>query len=202
MYLPAHFEEPRVEVLHRLIDAYPLGVLVTAGGSGLEANHLPFLIDPQPAPFGILRAHVARANPVWRELGDTIEPLVVFQGPSHYVTPSWYPTKAATGKVVPTYNYVVVHAYGRIRAIEDRAWLRELVTRLTRRHETGPNPWQVADAPADYLDTMLGAIVGLEIEVTRLLGKWKVSQNRAPADRAAVGERVADSEIGRWMPEL
>lgn len=185
MYLPKHFEETRVDVLHGLIRAHPLGALVTAGAGGLEANHVPFEIDPDPAPFGTLRAHVARANPVWRDgAGDA---LVLFQGPEIYVTPSWYPTKRESGKVVPTWNYVAVHAYGRLRAIDDPAWLRAFVTRLTDRHEARrAAPWKVSDAPGDYVDQLLAAIVGIELPVARLLGKWKVSQNRPAADRAGV----------------
>jgi transcriptional regulator len=185
MYLPTHFEETRVEVLHDLIRACPLGALVTQTAGGLDANHVPFEIDPDPAPFGTLRGHVARANPVWREAAPEV--LVIFQGPSAYISPAWYPTKAETGKVVPTWNYAVVHAHGRLRVIDDRAWLRAFVERLTARHEAArPEPWHVTDAPADYIDSMAGAIVGMEIPVARLVGKWKVSQNRGPADREGV----------------
>lgn len=187
MYLPKHFEETRVEVLHALIREYPLGTLVTLGADGLSANHIPIEYDPEPAPFGTLRGHVARANPVWRDAVADVEALVVFQGPTAYVSPSWYPSKRETGKVVPTYNYAVVHAYGRLRSIEDPAWLRHLVERLTSKFETGrAEPWQVADAPESYIDAQLRAIVGIEIPITRLLGKWKVSQNRSAPDRAGV----------------
>jgi transcriptional regulator len=187
MYLPSHFEETRVEVLHQLIREYPLAVFVTLGSEGLNANHIPFEIEPAPAPFGTLRGHVARSNPVWRDFSKDIEALLVFQGPQAYISPSWYPTKKETGKVVPTYNYIVVHAYGPLRVVEDRAWLRDLVERLTIRHEaTKPEPWKITDAPGDYIETMLGAIVGIEIPVTRLVGKWKASQNRPPADRKGV----------------
>jgi transcriptional regulator len=185
MYLPTHFEETRVPVLHALIRAHPLGALVTRGAAGLEANHLPFEIDPEPAPFGTLRGHVARANPVWRE--GTGEALVIFQGPQTYVSPSWYPSKQDGGKVVPTWNYAVIHAYGVLRAIDDPAWLRAFVAKLTDRHEAArPDRWQVTDAPADYVDKLLGAIVGVELPIARLVGKWKVSQNRPAADRAGV----------------
>lgn len=207
MYLPAHFAEPTVATMHQLIEAHPLGLLVTLNDDGLNGNHVPFEIDPNPAPHGTLRAHVARANPVWREADrQSIEPLVVFHGPRYYVTPSWYPSKAATGQVVPTYNYVVVHAYGRLRAIEDRDWLAGLVDRLTRRHEASlPTPWQVTDAPPDYIDKMLAAIVGLELTITRLVGKWKLSQNRSATDRAGVVQGLAAAadddarEMARWM---
>ncbi len=187
MYLPAQFEESRVEVLHALIRAHPLGALVTRSGDGLEANHIPFEVDPAPGPLGTLRAHVARANPVWRQAPPGEEALVIFQGPEAYISPAWYPTKQETGKVVPTWNYAVVHACGVPRFIDDPVWLRAFVERLTDRHEGGrPEPWKVADAPADFIQAMVGAIVGLEIPITRLAGKWKVSQNRPPWDRDGV----------------
>jgi transcriptional regulator len=191
MYLPAHFEEARVETLHALIRAHPFGALVTLGPSGLDANHVPFEVDPDPTPFGTLRAHVARANPVWREAAGA-DVLVLFQGPETYISPSWYPTKQETAKVVPTWNYVVVHAHGPLRAIDDREWLRAFVTRLTDRHEAARrDPWKVTDAPADYIDAMLGGIVGLEIPIARLAGKWKVSQNRPAQDQQGVVEGLS-----------
>jgi transcriptional regulator len=191
MYQVAAFHEERIDVMHALIHAHPLAVLVTSAGGTLEANHLPLLIDPLPLPHGILRGHVARANPLWRQLHET-EVLAVFQGPQVYVTPSWYPEKRATGKVVPTWNYAVVHAHGPLVIRDDRDWLRDLVSRLTRQQEADmPQPWGINDAPADYIERMLGAIVGIEIQVTRIEGKWKVSQNRADADRAGVVDGLA-----------
>ena len=187
MYVPAHFEETRTEVLHQLIREHPLAAFVTLGPDGLNANHIPFEIGPEPAPRGTLRGHVARGNPVWRDFSKAVEALLIFQGPKAYVSPSWYATKKETGKVVPTYNYIVVHAYGPLRIVEDRAWLRGLVERLTNRHEAArPQPWKITDAPGDYIETMLGAIVGIEIPVTRLVGKWKASQNRPAVDRDGV----------------
>ena len=187
MYLPAHFAETRTEVLHQLISTHPLAALVTVGSQGLNANHIPIEIEPAPAPFGTLRGHVARSNPVWREFAKDVEALVIFQGAQTYISPSWYPTKQETGKVVPTYNYMVVHAYGPLRIVEDRAWLRGLVNGLTNRFEAASSqPWKITDAPDDYIETMLGAIVGIEIPVTRLVGKWKTSQNRVAVDRAGV----------------
>ena len=187
MYLPSHFEESRVEVMHALAREHPLATLVTLGAGGLNANHIPLEVDPEPAPLGILRGHVARANPVWRDLAADVEALAIFQGPSTYVSPAWYATKRETGKVVPTYNYAVVHAYGPLRIVEDAAWLRGLVERLTRRFEANrAEPWQVSDAPATFIEAQLRAIVGIEIPVSRLLGKWKLSQNRSAADRAGV----------------
>lgn len=218
MYLPAHFEESRTEVLHALLRAHPLGLLVTQDAAGaLAANTVPFVLDVVDVPDwpgspavnsadpaggpGILRGHVARANPVWREARGDVDSLVVFQGPQAYISPSMYPSKAATGKVVPTWNYVMVQARGRLRAVEDAEWLRGFVTRLTDRHEAArPVPWAVTDAPADYIDTMLHAIVGIEIVLTALTGKWKASQNRSAADRHGVAHGLraqghADAEV-------
>ncbi len=204
MYVPQVFAESRVEVMRELMERHPLGALVTLGTEGLTANHLPFEHDPEPAPFGTLRAHVARANPVWRDLSS--ESLVIFQGPQAYITPSWYPTKQATGKVVPTFNYAVVHAQGRLAAIEERAWLRGLVERLTDRFEADrPAAWHVGDAPEDFIAGMLDAIVGLEMRVGRLIGKWKVSQNRPAADRDGVVDGLraaADDESLRMAEEV
>jgi len=186
MYLPSHFEERRPAVLHGLLHTHPLGLLITRGDAGLAADPLPFLLDAARGPHGTLRCHVARANPVWRD-ADGQDALVVFQGPQAYVSPGWYASKAASGKVVPTWNYVMVQARGRMRTVDDPAWLRTLVGELTVRHEAPQAvPWQVSDAPADYIDTMLKAIVGIEIELVSLVGKWKVSQNRPAADRAGV----------------
>lgn len=191
MYSPAHFTETRREILHGLIASHPLGALVTLTSSGLDANHIPFELDPVPtpsAPHGTLRAHVARANSVWRDASAAHDALVIFQGPQTYITPSWYvETKPASGKVVPTWNYCVVHAHGPLRVIDDREWLRAQIEALVRRHEaTQPNPWHVSEAPADFIEKQLAAIVGLEIPLTRLAGKWKVSQNRSAADRAGI----------------
>ncbi|MBE2241363.1 MAG: FMN-binding negative transcriptional regulator [Burkholderiaceae bacterium] len=188
MYLPSHFEETRSDALQALVRSHPLGTLITQDRHGaLQADPIPFLLDPDPAPHGTLRGHVARANPLWRETRTEVEALVVFHGAQGYISPNWYPSKAEHGKAVPTWNYIVVQARGRLRAIEDRAWLRAFVTRLTECHEARQTkPWQVSDAPADYLEAMLGAIVGIEIELGSLVGKWKVSQNRDAADRAGV----------------
>jgi transcriptional regulator len=190
MYLPAHFSEARPAVLRAFVRDHPLGLLVTQTRSGdIDANSVPFILDAEGDAPGVLRAHVARANPVWTTARDDVDALVVFQGPHGYVSPAWYPSKAEHGKVVPTWNYLMVQARGRLRAIDDRAWLREFVTRLTDRHESGrPSPWAVGDAPGDFIDTMLGAIVGIELTLSSLVGKWKVSQNRGDADRKGVVE--------------
>jgi len=187
MYLPAHFEERRIDVLHAFVREHPFGLLVTAGADGPVANGLPFLLDAGgEAGLGVLRGHVARANPVWRDAADAPS-LVVFQGPDGYVSPSFYPAKAEHGKVVPTWNYAMVQGRGRLRAIDDREWLRGFVARLTERHESArAAPWAVTDAPPDYVDTMLRAIVGIEIELTALVGKWKLTQNRTMEDRRGV----------------
>jgi transcriptional regulator len=204
MYVPKHFQETRVEVLHDHIRAHPLGAIVVAAANGLDADHIPLEIDPDPAPLGTLRGHVARANPLWRD-AHAAQALVIFQGPSTYVSPAWYPTKAETAKVVPTWNYAVVHAHGTLRFIDDRAWLRDFVTRLTDRHEAGrPEPWKVSDAPDDYVESMVGGIIGLEMPIARLVGKWKVSQNRPAQDRegAAAGLTREAGESGAAMARL
>ena len=188
MYTPAHFEETRAEVLDDLVRSHPFGLLVTHGPAGILANSIPFVLDPDGTNgFGTLRAHVARANPVWHETVNGSEALVVFQGPQGYVSPGWYPAKAEHGKVVPTWNYMMVQARGTLRIVDDADWVQRFVTRLTERHEaTRPKPWAVSDAPDDYIRTMVRAIVGLEIELTALTGKWKLSQNRSAADREGV----------------
>ena len=191
MYTPSHFNEDRLDVLQALVAAHPLGTLVTHSEAGLDADHIPFeLAAPTPdAPFGTLRAHVARANPLWRLAGMQV--MAVFQGPSAYVSPSLYEEKPLSGKVVPTYNYAVVHAHGMLRAIEDPEWILALLQRLTTHHEASrAAPWAVADAPPDYIATLLRAIVGIEIPLDSLRGKWKLSQNRSPADQAVVAEMM------------
>ena len=205
MYIPKHHEETDVGVLHALIRAHPLGTWVTPGDGGLVANHVPFLVDANRGEHGTLVAHVARANPVWRSFSTTVPSLVAFQGAECYITPSWYPSKRAHGKTVPTWNYAVVHAHGLPRAIEDPEWLLRHVNALTNTHEAErPAPWKVADAPPEFVDKMLESIVGIEIPITRLVGKWKVSQNRPPADRVGVvaGLRERGDDDSREMAAL
>lgn len=208
MYLPAQFHEARTPVLHELIRAHPFAVLVTLDATGLVANHLPMAIDTAAGPLGTLRGHVSRGNPVWKSPRLDVEAMAVFQGPQCYISPSHYPTKAATGKVVPTWNYATVHAYGTLRVIEDTAWLRRLVEQLTDRHEAarpaGEAPWKVSDAPESFVDSMLEAIVGIELPISRLEGKWKVSQNRSAEDRAGVvaGLGRGDDPVQRAMAGL
>ena len=192
MYVPSNFAEERVPVLHEAIRGIKLGTLVTLGGEEMIASHVPMLVDPEPAPFGTLRGHIARVNPQWRDPPSKVQALAIFLGPNAYVTPSWYATKRATGKVVPTWNYAAIHAYGHVRFFDDTERLLALVTRLTETHEAPrAQPWAVSDAPADFIQGMLRAIVGFELPIARLEGKWKMSQNRPAEDRAGVVEGLA-----------
>ena len=187
MYQPLHFREDHVEVQHQLIRTHPLGLLITAGPGGLLANLFPFLLDSVRADKGTLRLHIARANPQWRELEAVEECLVVFQGPQDYVTPSWYATKRETGKVVPTWNYATVHAWGRPRVVNDDVWLRRQIEDLTASREgLRAAPWGVDDAPPEFIVAQMRGIVGVEIPISRIEGKWKMSQNRPAADRVGV----------------
>lgn len=187
MYIPKHFAEPRVDVLHQLIRTRPLSTLVTLSSGGLNANHIPLHLSEQPAPFGTLRGHVARANPIWSDISKDVEVLAIFHGPDAYVTPSWYPTKAETGKDVPTWNYAVAHAYGTLRVVDDPEWLRAHLGALTAHNEAAfAEPWRLDDAPPDFTEKLIGAIVGIEIVITRLSGKWKTSQNQPAENRAGV----------------
>lgn len=183
MYVPAHFEESSQDVLHDLMVSHPLGILITNGASGLDANHIPFDLDRTKGENGTLYCHVARNNPVWRDIATGDEVLVVFRAADAYISPNWYPSKHETHRLVPTWNYEVVHAHGRLRLVDDEKFVRGIVARLTRRHEAPePQPWKMGQAPADYLDQMLRAIVGVEIEVLRLECKRKLSQNREARD--------------------
>ena len=187
MYVPKHHEESNVSVLHALIRSHPLATWVTQGDGELLANHIPFLVDATRGELGTLIGHVARANRVWQSFSSTVNSVLVFQGAESYITPSWYPSKHAHGKAVPTWNYVVVHAHGLPRAIEDREWLLQHVNQLTNVHEAEQAlPWKVSDAPQDYTDHLLQAIVGIEITIAKLVGKWKVSQNRPELDKLGV----------------
>jgi len=188
MYLPRHFEQHDSEVLHGLMREHPLATLVTLQDGAPTADHLPLEFDVESRT---LRGHVARANPLWR-LAAAQPVVAIFSGPQAYISPGWYPSKAATHKVVPTWNYTVVHAHGTLRAIEDAPWLHTLVSRLSDHHEAPhTQPWAVSDAPDDYVQQMLRAIVGIEIPVDRLIGKWKVSQNHTERDRTGVAQGLA-----------
>ena len=187
MYAPSHFNESRTEVLQEFMARHPLALLVGACANGLQANHVPLMLEPGQGGHGTLQGHIARGNSMWKDVPAGAEVLAVFQGPSQYISPNWYPSKREHGRVVPTWNYAVVHVHGHITWNQDRIWLRTLVEALTDRHESGQAaPWRVADAPEEYIQQMLGAIVGFEIAITRMTGKWKLSQNRTPAERAGV----------------
>ncbi|WP_445146443.1 FMN-binding negative transcriptional regulator [Dyella sp. Tek66A03] len=195
MYMPAYFKETRSEALHALMRAYPFATLVTHGDAGLVANHLPFELVGD-----YLHGHVARGNELAR--ADGAEVLVIFRGPEGYVSPNWYPSKHETGREVPTWNYAVIHVHGRLRVVEDHTWLRQLLERLTDRHEAGqPKPWHVSDAPADHIEKSLGGIVGLEVSIERIEGKFKLSQNHPAANRAGVVEGLRQRS-GRGDAEL
>ena len=197
MYLPVHFNETRPAVLGEVMRAHPLATLVINGAAGLLANHLPLLADDS---LTVLRGHVARANPVWREVGQGVDALAVFQAADGYVSPSFYPSKAVSGQVVPTWNYAVVHVHGSLHAIDSRAWVRELVETLTTQHEAErAQPWGLGDAPEAYIERMLAAIVGLELRVTHIAGKFKLSQNREAADRAGVRQGLSATAVGDLM---
>lgn len=187
MYNPAQFEETRLAVLHALVGQHPLATLVTLTADGLVANHIPLHLRQDGSPSGTLVGHVARNNPLWREVDTATEVLAVFQGPNAYVSPSWYPTKQEHGKVVPTWNYAVVHARGPLRVMDDPAWVRAQLLELTQQQESGfAKPWQVDDAPRAYTDQLITALVGIEIPIHQLTGKWKVSQNQPANNRAGV----------------
>jgi transcriptional regulator len=195
LYLPAHFNETRPDVMRALMRSRPLSILVTQCNSGLVANHVPVQTLDEPAPLGCIRGHIARANPLWREYRADTQALAIFQGPQAYVSPSFYPSKAKTGEVVPTWNYAVVHAGGTLRFIQDPAWLRSFVAGLTATHEAQRTmPWKIDDAPAPYIDKMLSLIIGFEFSIVSLSGKWKVSQNRSQADRQGVMRHLQDAE--------
>lgn len=205
MYIPAHNKETDIVALHGLIRARPFGAWITQGPNGLIANHIPFLLDPARGPNGMLIGHIARANPIWKTFSATVPSLVIFQGPETYITPAWYPSKVTDTKTVPTWNYTVVHAHGIPRAIEDAGWLLNHVTQLVDTHEaTQPHPWKVTDAPREYIDAMLRGIVGIEIPIDTLTGKWKVSQNRTAEDKQGVvdGLRADGGEEAAAMAAL
>ena len=204
MYLPSHFEETRTSVLHETMRANPFGTLVTLTADGLDANHIPMEIDPDPAPYGTVRGHVARANPVWRDL-RTPDVLVIFHGPHTYISPSWYPTAQESRKAVPTWNYVVVHAHGAIRIIDDAEWVREQLGRLMKRFESDrASPWRMSDMPADFVESLIRGVVGFEVHIARLIGKWKVSQNRPTADVRGIvaGLKATGAQSDRDMAQL
>jgi transcriptional regulator len=195
MYLPKEFAEDRIPVLHDAMRTIAFGTLVTTGADGLTASHIPLLLDAEPAPYGTLTGHLARGNPQGRGPqsrgvpAEGVEALAMFLGPHAYVSPSWYPSKQENGKVVPTWNYVAIHAHGTLRFIDDLDWKIAHVTRLTASHESRrAAPWAVSDAPPDYITGMAKGIIGFALPIARLYGKWKMSQNRLPADRVGAAE--------------
>jgi len=193
MYLPEHFEETRPEELHRLIAEYPLGAFVTNGPSGLDANHMPFELHPDAGKCGQLLAHVARANPVWKELHDGDEVLVIFRAADAYISPNWYPSKHESHRQVPTWNYQTVHVHGNVHVRDDERFVRGVVARLTRVNESragSERPWKMTDSSKDYIDKMLSSIVGIEIDITKMVGKWKLSQNKEERDRINAAEEL------------
>ena len=208
MYIPPHFNEERVDVLHQLIREHGLATLVTYGTSGLIASHVPLVLDTSDAgasgaprasgastaAYGQLRGHLSRANQQWRDYSPDVPALAIFAGPQHYITPSWYPAKAEHGKVVPTWNYIVLHAYGHLETYDDRELLLANVQALTTHHEASrPEPWKVSDAPSTYIDAQLRGIIGISLRIDRLEGKWKISQNRSAADQASVAAALHEA---------
>jgi transcriptional regulator len=188
MYQPDHFRVEDLPPMHALMRARPFAALISAGSAGLFATHLPTVLKSE-GPCGVIECHLARANPHWKDLAQLSEALMIFQGPEGYITPNWYPSKAEHGKVVPTWNYAVVHAYGRPEVIEDALWLRRHVGELTAQQEQGEaRPWALADAPAGFIEAMVRGIVGCRFAITRLQGKWKMSQNRGTKDREGVAK--------------
>jgi transcriptional regulator len=194
VYLPAYFKESRTDVLHALMRARPLATLVTLCDSGLVANHIPVETLPEPPPHGLIRGHIARANPLWREYRADSEALAIFQGPQVYISPSFYPSMQETGEVVPTWDYAVVHARGTLRFVQDTHWLRAFVARLTDAHEASRQvPWKIDDAPLPYIEKMLTMIVGFEFSIVSLTGKWKLNQNHPAPNRRGVVKGLRDA---------
>lgn len=195
MYLPEDFEETRPEELRRVMAAYPLGAFVTSGPHGLDACHLPFDLRAEAGEHGQLRAHVARANPVWQEVQDGDAVLVIFGAPNAYISPNWYPSKHELHRQVPTWNYQVVHVHGKVHVHDDERFVRGVVARLARTHEARAGlarPWKMTDSPADFIDPMLADIVGIEVDITRIVGQWKLSQNKEERDRLSAAGELRD----------
>jgi transcriptional regulator len=199
MYNPPHFAITGTQALHQIMLNHPLGILVTSSAQGLDANHIPFELDPSVGPYGLLSGHLARANPLWQECREGADVMVIFRGGESYISPNWYPSKHETHRLVPTWNYEVVHAHGRLTVQDDEKFVRGVVARLTRTHEAQePRPWKMGDSAPDYIDGMLRAIVGIQITIERLEGKSKLSQNREPRDRVG----AADTLLARGEVEL
>jgi transcriptional regulator len=205
MYVPPHFAVTEPAALHRIIETHPLGMLVRGEGAGLDADHIPFAFDPAAGPMGTLKAHVARANPLWQRCPSGTPVMVVFRGAEAFVSPSWYPSKHEAHRQVPTWNYEVVHVHGTLTVHDDERYVRGLVARLTRAHEAAePKPWKMSDAPPDFVDQLLTQIVGIEVAVRSMVGKSKLSQNKAHRDRvgaAGVLDSRGHAELASRMRE-
>ena len=203
MYIPEHFAETRIEVLHDLIEKNPLGILLTHGRGGLDANHIPFHLDRKRGQSGVLHAHVARSNPVWKDIGAGDEVLVVFRAGDAYIAPGWYPSMHETGRQVPTWNYLVAHAHGRVTIHDNERYVSSVVASQTETHEaTQPHPWKMSDSPRDYIEDLIKAIVGIEVEITRLIGKSKLGQDEQLRDIVGAGQALkkqGDNVIGDAM---
>jgi transcriptional regulator len=206
MYLPKHFDQQDPEELATVIRQNPLATLISRYGDSLVANHIPFLLEGSPAPGSKLLAHIAKSNELWQHADAQDNVLLVFQGASAYITPNWYPSKQETHQVVPTYNYAVVHIHGKLRISHDRETKLDMVSRLTQSMEAKrASTWKVSDAPADYIESMLAAIVAIDVTIERIVGKWKISQNRSAADRTGVAdglEKHSQSEADGVMSGL
>jgi transcriptional regulator len=208
MHTPSHFEERQLSALHALMRAHPFATLITATPEGINADHIPLLLVESEGSCGLIRGHVARANPLWQNVSDGSDVLAIFQGPNRYISPKWYPSKQEHGRVVPTWNYLVVHGRGSITWHHDLIWLRKLLEALTDVHEDSELPWRVSDAPEDFVERMLSAIVGFEIRIADLKGMWKLSQNRSAEDRLGViaglksQSNAAAAEMLDWMSDL
>ena len=205
MYIPAHFRIQNPQDLQTILRDHPLGALVTAGADGLDANHIPFEFDPSQGPHGLLTAHVARANPVWQQCQCGADVLVIFRGNESYISPNWYPSKHETHRQVPTWNYEVVHVHGRLTVMDEEKFVRRVVARLTREHEASePRPWKMGDSPPEYIAQMLKAVVGIQVEIQRIEGKAKLSQNREARDRLNAADTLlakGAEALGKAMRE-
>jgi len=203
MYCPLKFVEKRLPILHKLIRNHSLGTWTCWVDNQLVVNHIPFVLDETVGEFGALFGHVAKANPIWKLINSDTESVVVFQGPQSYITPSWYPSKQEHGKVVPTWNYAVVHAHGQPETVKDKQWLLDHVTLLSDEQEASrQNPWQVSDAPEEFTENLANGIVGISIPITALDGRWKVSQNKSVADATGVVAGLNENNSGVASAEL
>jgi len=205
MYRPPQYREKRIDVMHALIAAHPFAALVTVGEHGLDANHIPFVLHPDEGPNGTLRGHVSRANPLWKTVDPKTEALVIFQGPDAYVTPSWYPSKKVDGKVVPTWVYAAVHAHGPLKVVDDPAAIRQHLDCLVGSQEQDrPAPWYASDAPDDYIANLIRGIVGIEVPISRLEGKWKLNQDKPEDNRTgtARGLRLEGGPAEQALADL